>query len=438
MTAMTMRTMPLLIVNRTGVIGVTLLVAQGRELRIGSLVREPSGTVRFTIDDGYINLGSDRPLVSLSWRGGIEDDTRVRLRSTSDKVMQGGSLPPFFQNMLPEGALRELVEKEFGAGAFDNFDVLARLGEDLPGALIARQEAGIEQAVLRQDKVVALERASSPPIRFSLAGVQLKFSVTNRGSLTIPAQKGDGHLILKTPSPQHALLPEVEWTALKLAEALDIRVAKAELVSSENIEGIPEQYLVGDKRSLVVERFDRGPEGGRIQVEDFAQIVGAVGDQKYTKANETTIMNIVQRFCRDSRGELLESVRRIVVNLMLGNGDAHLKNWSFIYPIGGDVSLTPAYDIVPTFLYGDANMALEFGGTKDPNLINLHKFERAAAALRIEPRVLIGQVMETVKKALDVWPSIIADSPITAEMKNRLLERFQNLPLVNEVARLTK
>jgi serine/threonine-protein kinase HipA len=368
----------------------------------------------------------------LAWRGRNEEETHVRLRSTGDKVMQGGSLPPFFQNMLPEGALRGLVEKEFGAGAFDNFDVLARLGEDLPGALIARQEAGVEQAVARKDKIVEHEAATS--IRFSLAGVQLKFSATKSGSLTIPAQKGDGHLILKTPSPQHAMLPEAEWTALKLAEAVDVRVAKAQLVSRDEIEGIPEQYLKTNERSLTLERFDRGPESMRTQIEDFAQIIGSMGDQKYTKANETTIMNIVQRFSTDSRGELLESVRRIAVNLLLGNGDAHLKNWSFVYPIGGDVSLTPAYDIVPTFLYGDTKMALEFGGTKDPNLIGLHKFERTAGALKIDPKILTGQVKETVKKALDVWPTIIADAPITKEMGNKLMERLRTLPLVKEVA----
>jgi serine/threonine-protein kinase HipA len=84
--------------------------------------------------------------------------------------MFGGSLPSFFQNLLPEGALRELVEKEFGAGAFDNFDVLAKLGEDLPGALIARLEAGSPALAARVDKQPATKPAPSEEIRFSLAG----------------------------------------------------------------------------------------------------------------------------------------------------------------------------------------------------------------------------------------------------------------------------
>ncbi len=423
----------MLIVNRAGLIGITFAVAPGKELRVGSLIREPSGTVRFFVDDGYIALGKERPLVSVSWRGANEEETVARLRATGDKVMFGGSLPSFFQNLLPEGALRELVEKEFGAGAFDNFDVLAKLGEDLPGALIARLEAGSPALAARVDKQPATKPAPSEEIRFSLAGVQLKFSATKRAALTIPAKTGDGHLILKTPSPQHAFLPEAEWTALRLAAAVGVRVANADLIAQEKIDGIAAEYLLKGQRSLSLERFDRGPEGQRIQSEDFAQIVGAMGDQKYTKANEATVMNIVQRFCYDGRGELLESVRRIVVNLLLGNGDAHLKNWSFLYPRSGEITLTPAYDIVPTFLYGDAKMALEFGGTKDPNLVGLRRFERAAGALKVAPKVIIDQVIDTVRKAVHSWPPIIDEAPLPSEMKGKLLSRLSTLSLVREV-----
>jgi serine/threonine-protein kinase HipA len=218
-----------------------------------------------------------------------------------------------------------------------------------------------------------------------------------------------------------------------LAEAAGVRVSLVELVDSSKVEGVPEPYLQGKALSLAVQRFDREPNGARVQVEDFAQIIGAVGDQKYTKGNETTVMNIVQRFCDDSRGELLESVRRIVVNLLLGNGDAHLKNWSFMYSIGGRISLTPAYDIVPTFLYGDHNMALEFGGTKDPNLIDLKMFERAAGHLRVDRKVLTNQVKETVERALDTWPLLIKQAPITDKMQAKLVERLHTLPLAREV-----
>jgi serine/threonine-protein kinase HipA len=144
--------------------------------------------------------------------------------------------------------------------------------------------------IARYDTQDATESGGGPPIRFSLAGVQLKFSMAHRGSLTVPAIHGQGRFILKTPSPDYRLLPEAEWTALHLAKLAGVRVAEARLVESDKIEGVPKRYLQGSALSLVVERFDRKSDGSRVQAEDFAQIMGAVGDQKYTKANETTVM----------------------------------------------------------------------------------------------------------------------------------------------------
>lgn len=72
-----------------------------------------------------------------------------------DKISQGAILPPFFENLLPEGALLELVRSEFGAGAFDIFDVLRRLGEDLPGAVVALQKTGAPPPRLRRKRSAA-------------------------------------------------------------------------------------------------------------------------------------------------------------------------------------------------------------------------------------------------------------------------------------------
>jgi serine/threonine-protein kinase HipA len=107
---------------------------------------------------------------------------------------------------------------------------------------------------------------------------------------------------------------------------------------------------------------------------------------------------MVRRLTSDPRGELLEAIRRVVVDLMLGNGDAHLKNWSFIYTDGRRTELSPAYDIVPTFHYGDGALALKFGGTNNPFLITLHRFERAAGLWKVDPKVVIKEVRLTVER----------------------------------------
>jgi serine/threonine-protein kinase HipA len=118
-----------------------------------------------------------------------------------------------------------------------------------------------------------------------------------------------------------------------------------------------------------------------------------------------TIINMVSRFSTDRRGDLLEAIRRVTVDVLLGNGDNHLKNWSFRFPEPGNIRLSPAYDIVPTVLFmpGD-HLALPFVGTRDFARVNLHRFERVAGFLRSIRTWVLREVRETVGRALDIGP----------------------------------
>lgn len=424
--------------NAAAVLGIFLATEPGRQLRVGSLVRDNAGVITFNVDPAYIALGASRPIVSCAWKGATEENSLARLASKADKVMLGSLLPPFFENLLPEGALRELVEKELGAGDYDNFDVLTKLGGDLPGAIVAVLEAGEfprHRAAGGVQAAPASDAADVPTtkIRFSLAGIQLKFSVTQRSErLTVPTQDGTGEIILKTPSRRNAFVPEAEFTALTLAGAAGVDVAEAWLVDPDAVDGIPERFLTGSARSLAVRRFDRGPDGRRIHIEDFAQIMGGIGDDKYTMGNDETMINIAGRFSTDRNGQILEAMRRVLVNILLGNGDAHLKNWSLMHR-NGETKLTPAYDVVPTFLFGDDTMALEFGNRKNPYIMGLSMVEGAARLTQINPRILLRDARRTVDLALDRWPDLLRDMPLPADMKNRLLERLPKLKLVQEV-----
>lgn len=428
----------MLIIDRAAVLGIYLAPTPQETVRVGSLVRDAGGVVTFTADDNYLAMGAGRPILSMAWRGADEDDTIRRLVAREDKVMRSGLLPPYFSGLLPEGALRELVETEFGTGAFDDLDVLARLGEDLPGAVVARLEAGQaggpQAAAKRGTGTKTLVQPGG--VKFSLAGIQLKFSMleTDRG-VTAPWRDQHGDIILKVPSERHPSLVEAEYAGLELARAVGVRVAEASLVDIRNVHGIPPEFLQGGPHALAVRRFDRAPGGRRIHTEDFAQILGAIGDRKYTMANEETVYNMTRRFTTpgDWSGELLEGVRRTVVNMMLGNGDAHLKNWSLIHPPGGAPELTPAYDVVPTVLYGDSTMALAFGGTRDAARVTLRKFERAAGLVKVSPDLLVREAKRTVEAVLDVWPDAMKKLPLPPEMRDRITARWRDLAIVNEV-----
>lgn len=423
------------VTNRSAIAGVTLRPHLGQDLRVGTLARDPSGAVTFAMDEAFIALGPQRPLVSLAWRGRNEEESIARMLAREDKIMRGGLLPPFFANLLPEGALRELVEKQLGTGAFDDFDVLVHLGKDLPGAIVVTLEASASTPPAATSPVESGSAAlPQGALKFSLAGVQLKFSMRAEGKrLTVPGRDQHGDIIIKVPSARHPLLPEAEFTGLELAKAAGLRVAEAWLAPIADIVGIPAELLRHGSHVLAVRRFDRGPHGQRIAMEDFAQIVGALGDRRYTMANDETCLNMVRRFTGDWAGEVLEGVRRLVVNIMLGNGDAHLKNWSFLYPESQSPSLSPAYDLVPTFLYGDATMALAFGGTRSAERMGLKKFRRAAGLAKVDEELVVREARRTVERILDTWPAALHDLPLPDHMGETLMQRWDGLRLVADV-----
>jgi serine/threonine-protein kinase HipA len=217
---------------------------------------------------------------------------------------------------------------------------------------------------------------------------------------------------------------------MKLAEAAGVHIAEYELMPSSAAVDIPSSLLPGPT-ILAVKRFDRLPGGRRIHGEDYAQILGAVGDQKYARGNEETVVNIAKRFSADGQLAVQESVRRIVVNYLLGNTDAHLKNWSLIFPKGAEIRLAPAYDIVSMPLVNprDNVMALKLRGSNDPKLASGEKFQQFAAYVGLTPTQMTRIVRGTVAAAAAAWPQISRNIPWTQRQRAGLGEWWRSLPI---------
>lgn len=422
------------------VLGVHLIDPAGRRHRVGTLSRDREGATAFLVDEAYLRDPA-RAVTSLGWLvPGDEEGTRQRLAARGDKIGLNGHLPPWFAGLLPEGALRDLVMSEMGPGNHDQFDLLARLGADLPGAiLIAPETAALPGAgPLHIEHMHGLDLPQPEGlIKFSLAGVQLKFSATPAGPrLTAPARRGEGRVILKVPTARYPGLPEAEFAAMTLCRMIGVHTADCRLVPVEAIDGIPSAFLSGGAQALAVERFDRPGEGGRIHMEDAGQVVGAVGERKYTMATYETILNMIRRFSTDWRADVLEGLRRIVADVLVGNGDNHLKNWSFLFPETGQVRLSPAYDIVPTVLFAPADtLALRFVGTHSFSAVTLRRFRRVAEFLGLDADWIEGEVRATVRSALDLWPAAAGELLDTARAE-RLIARLETLSLVEETRAL--
>ena len=422
--------------NAARMLGVYLEPTPRDSVRVGSLLSDSEGNVAFVVDEAYMDMGPSRPVLSSAWRApGDETRTMERLTMVEDKRARRGFLPPWFANLLPEGALREIVEREMGAGFHSDFDILARLGRDLPGAVVVRDEGAarverIHAHVTEQDN----ENTAEALVKFSLAGVQLKFSMVDAGQrLTMPGRNESGRVIVKLPSKDYPGLPELEYAAMQLAHAVGIDVVPSRLAPVSQVQGIPKEWLAHEDHVLVVPRFDRTAEG-RIHFEDFAQVFGAVGDQKYSMGNEETNLKLLSRFVEDGAGAILEAVSRTTVNILLGNGDAHLKNWALLYEDGLTPKLSPAYDIVPTIAFGDTTLALKLGGTRSPTGVTFKKLGRAAHYVEMAPRAIENEVRRMVMAASETWPDLLVPLGFKRTLKRQLRERWNNLPIAIGVA----
>ncbi|MBW6424795.1 type II toxin-antitoxin system HipA family toxin [Rhizobium sp. XQZ8] len=380
--------------------------------KIGTIVRTPGDFNAFSFEDSYRSTGGFSVL-SLSFRaatGGLRRDPKPVARA----------LPAFFANLLPEDKLREAMEKHHvgSVRAGNDFDLLVALGSDLPGAV--RVIPG-EGAVARLDNLTA----HKPKARFSLAGVQMKLSVIKNtgkgGGLTLPLGDDQGSYIAKFPSTSIPGVSENQYANLALAEAIGMEVPERELVEQSEFEGIPKEFeTLSDGKVLLVKRFDRGADGERIHIEDFAQVFGIYPSRKYEGGAYHDIaaaLNVAV-----SPTAALEFVRRLALAAITGNGDMHLKNWSLIYRGAGDKPhLAPVYDVLSTVPYIPADaMALSLAGERPFKALNVQRWKAFANRARLPEAAVLKAVVDTVERVNDLWWSLPGRNVVPAKVLERI------------------
>jgi serine/threonine-protein kinase HipA len=262
----------------------------------------------------------------------------------------------------------------------------------------------------------------------SLPGVVTKFSAIRDGRRYIVKRQGRaGSVILKLPTTRHPDLVENEFTGYRLCEALDLNCAKAEIISRRDAD-LPEQ--VPFEHILAVPRFDRLPDGRRVHMEEFAQVLQYPPRSKYGRGLDidyTTMLRVLDQLSGEPVRDVREFLRRLIAFILLGNTDAHLKNWALTYPDAHTPQLAPVYDPVcvaaffhdvPESHYG-VNRAID----KTLRAFDWHALEgllRGAGLLRISRLTTIAR--ETVREAQAKWPALLDDAP--ASVRATVLERL--------------
>lgn len=339
-------------------------------------------------------------------------------------------VPPWFSNLLPEGPLREMIARRAGVSTVREFHLLRHLGEDLPGAVRLLSEGEMLPPEADGDAPIRQED-NAGPWRFSLAGVQLKFSA-RRGErgLTIPASGQGGDWILKLPDARLPGVPRTEWATMNWAKASGIRVPEMALIDLADVEGLPDAFAHGSERqAFAIRRFDRPAPGKRIQVEDMAQVLGLYPEQKYERCNYETLARIL--FVLSGREALDEFLLRLLFVIASGNGDAHLKNWSLIYPDGLKAELSPAYDLVSTIQYmPDETLALNLGKSKRWQTISRETFQRLARKIQADEGWITGRVEWHLERIFSAWRESEDNFGFDAAAVRRLLNHWTGIPLL--------
>lgn len=330
---------------------------------VGRLTRPRPGSLEFAYEDDW--LRDDRaPALSASLPRRAERYRRRECR-------------PFFAGLLPEESQRDRVARALGVSSLNDFALLDRLGGDVAGALQllpsgerpAEPDSGPDSDSDSDDSpqpfddaalIDVLDKLPRRPLlagdeglRLSLAGAQSKLPVVMVGdAIALPAPGQPTTHILKPAILDFPHTTENEAFAMRLARAVGLAVASVE------------PRRVRDRTFLLVERYDRsaGPDGRvrRVHQEDFCQALAIPPEAKYAGEGGPGLkdgFDLLRRVARRPAVDVLRLLDAVIFNLIVGNADAHGKNFSLLYDAAGP-RLAPLYDLVMTAAYPELSPAL--------------------------------------------------------------------------------
>ena len=276
-------------------------------------------------------------------------------RGAPPVVTAGGALPPFFTGLLPEGRRLTALQRELKASADDELSLLLAIGSDVVGDVSVVPE-GVEMPAAEP----AVRWSATATVDFSelrdrvmdrrgLPGVQDKVSAA---MITLPAKALTREAILKLTPPEYPHLVDNEAYFLGLARAAGLRVPRHRVIVDRHGE-----------RGLLIERFDRVGDAGRIAMEDGAQVLGRYPADKYATSTDEVARALIAQ-CSARAAAAREVLRMVTFAWLTGNGDLHAKNLA-ILAAGPEWRIAPAYDVPSSLPYGDTTMALPIGGRRD-------------------------------------------------------------------------
>ncbi|MFW5659566.1 MAG: HipA domain-containing protein [Bacteroidota bacterium] len=245
----------------------------------------------------------------------------------------------------------------------------------------------------------------------SVTGAQKKLSasISKKNDIrTLLFSEGNSEFIFKVPIEEYPELPTLEALSMQLAGALSIKTAQSGLVRTD-----------AGELCYLTRRFDRKPNGERLHVEDFAQILEVPSEDKYRGSHERIAKAILQH-C--SPLELSRYYQLMLFCFLTGNEDMHLKNFMLVTDDMNNITLSPAYDLVPSGLYlKHEELALTLNGKR--NQIKRRDF------LLFEDKFQLTGVLDRfltfTGRRIDKLEALIRSSFVGSKLQKELLELFR-------------
>ena len=344
--------------------------------RVGTLEQDDSGLVLFQYDPSWIEKPDSIPL--------------SRSLPLTSEMFKGKKARPFFAGILPEEQPRKIIARILGISNANDFAMLERIGGECAGAVSLLPEdsiiTGVKQSVYRELTEAELIQivaelpgrplmAGSEGIRLSLAGVQDKLPVILReNKICLPLDNTPSTHILKPEPGRFPGLAANEFFCMTLAHSVGLPVPAIEY------------RLIGATPSILVQRYDRriDEEGNivRLHQEDFCQALGFPPERKYQKEGGPSLFDCVSLIRDWSTLPVLDIngfVSILIFNVLIGNADAHGKNFSFLYS-GNERRLSPYYDMVSTIAWPNLSrdLAMKIGDCQSIDAFMLNDWEKMA------------------------------------------------------------
>jgi len=409
----------------------TLDVYLFRDL-IGHLMQDNHGLMIFSYVESWLKKPNAMPLsYSLPLRG---------------EPFEGKECKGFFGGILPEEEKRKLIAKNLGISARNDYAMLEQIGGECAGAVTfipAGQTLPDRNYRYRQLSDGALAEilrelprrplmAGAEDVRLSLAGAQDKIAVHVSGDkISLPLGGALSTHILKPAIERFEGVVFNEAVCMKAASAAGLPTAEVEF---RQVEGI--DYLL-------VERYDRQkrmvPGKGifyeRLHQEDFCQALGVASEMKYQTEGGPSLKQCFALLRDVSRVPIIDLqglLDAAIFNVLIGNHDAHSKNFSFTYGEGSlisgkDIRLAPLYDLVSTVYYPELtpNMAMKVGGESQSEKLRPRNFEKLAIEANLAKPMVIQRVPELARTVLETIDEIDIVHPVGRDVIALIKERCE-------------